>query len=86
MDRNAAIADTTFCPYCSGIGRFFVSSTDTNRGTTDANFKYYKCTECGLVFMHPIPGNLRPYYEGGYQTIPGTYQNFGKLRLKKNIE
>ena len=77
MDRNAPSADTAFCPYCSGIGKFFVSSTDTNRGTTEAHFDYYQCKECGLVFMYPIPRDMRPYYEGGYQTIPS---NLSELR------
>ena len=83
MDRNAPTADTAFCPYCSGIGKFFVSSTDTNRGTTDAHFDYYQCKECGLVFMHPLPKNMRPYYEGGYQTIPNNLSELREIAAKE---
>jgi SAM-dependent methyltransferase len=83
MDTNAAITDTTACPYCRGIGKFFVSSTDANRQTTDAIFKYYQCSQCGLVFMHPIPENLRPFYEGGYQEIPADISELRELAAQE---
>jgi SAM-dependent methyltransferase len=62
--------DVAVCPYCSHSASFFVSSTDLNRKTTDAVFQYYQCDSCGLVFMHPIPADMAPYYAGGYQEIP----------------
>ena len=58
------------CPYCGGVSSFLVSSTDQNRHTTSDTFRYYQCDNCRLVFMNPIPIDLSPFYEGGYQKIP----------------
>jgi 2-polyprenyl-3-methyl-5-hydroxy-6-metoxy-1,4-benzoquinol methylase len=62
----------SMCPYCGGVSSFFVSSTDRNRHTTSQTFRYDQCDNCRLVFMNPIPTDLRPFYEGGYQKIPGS--------------
>src|SRR5690242_8313388 len=64
------IVTSASCPYCQGSSHPFVSSTDRNRHTTTAVFHYYQCEGCGLVFMNPIPPDLIPFYEGGYQSIP----------------
>jgi SAM-dependent methyltransferase len=69
-----SVVNKILCPYCDGEARFFVSSTDANRHNTNAVFKYYQCLKCGLVFMHPIPMDMQPFYQGGYQKIPGTLE------------
>jgi 2-polyprenyl-3-methyl-5-hydroxy-6-metoxy-1,4-benzoquinol methylase len=60
------------CPSCDGVSVFFVRSRDFNRQTTDLFFTYHHCKTCGLVFMDPIPQDMRPFYKGGYQKIPAT--------------
>ncbi|CAN5515328.1 hypothetical protein BH10ACI4_BH10ACI4_01090 [soil metagenome] len=78
MDEKVALLEQTqidpskaaACPYCAHSASLLVSSSDLNRRTTDAVFHYYRCGSCGLVFMHPIPDNMAPYYAGGYQKIP----------------
>ncbi|MGB8481136.1 MAG: class I SAM-dependent methyltransferase [Acidobacteriaceae bacterium] len=77
------VSQTENCPYCGGTGNFFVSSTDANRQTTDAIFKYYQCSSCGLVFMHPIPENMRPFYEGGYENIPNNVAELREIAAKE---
>jgi 2-polyprenyl-3-methyl-5-hydroxy-6-metoxy-1,4-benzoquinol methylase len=67
------------CPFCFGDSRPFISSTDRNRRTTTRVFQYHQCRECGLVFMDPIPDDLLPFYEGGYQTIPGSLSELREL-------
>jgi 2-polyprenyl-3-methyl-5-hydroxy-6-metoxy-1,4-benzoquinol methylase len=69
-NRNGGSGSFMQCPYCLGVSRFFISSTDRNRGTTDAVFDYYQCNDCGLIFMGTIPDDLVPFYKGGYQSIP----------------
>ena len=64
--------NSAHCPYCAARSRFVVESSDRNRRTTSDTFRYYQCFSCGLVFMSPIPENLVPFYEGGYQPIPGS--------------
>jgi SAM-dependent methyltransferase len=51
-----------------------VTSTDRNRTTTEAAFDYFRCQGCGLVYMDPIPEDMRPFYAGGYQRIPATVE------------
>jgi 2-polyprenyl-3-methyl-5-hydroxy-6-metoxy-1,4-benzoquinol methylase len=65
------------CPYCGGESMLLVSSTDVNRKTTTEVFNYWKCSACTLVFLDPIPNDMTPFYEGGYQTIP---RNLSELR------
>ncbi len=85
MDEGSAVssgivngrANNTICPQCKAEATFFVSSTDLNRKTTNHIFNYFQCRTCGLVFMDPIPEDMRPFYRGGYQKIPG---NLAELR------
>lgn len=69
------------CPYCAAGSRLVVQSSDRNRHTTDETFRYYQCSSCGLVFMSPIPDNLVPFYEGGYQPIPGSLVELGEIAM-----
>ena len=69
--------NNTVCPQCKAEAIFFVSSTDRNRETTNHIFNYFQCRRCRLVFMDPIPDDMRPFYRGGYQKIPS---NLRELR------
>jgi 2-polyprenyl-3-methyl-5-hydroxy-6-metoxy-1,4-benzoquinol methylase len=75
--------ESTACPYCKGEASLLVSSTDKNRGTTHFSFRYYQCQFCHLVFMYPIPEDMRPFYKGGYQKIP---RNLSELRAIAKTE
>ena len=70
-------ANNTICPQCKAEATPFVSSTDRNRGTTNQVFNYFQCQVCRLVFMDPIPEDMRPFYRGGFQKIP---TNLSELR------
>ncbi len=58
------------CPRCGVASAYVLSSGDVNRHTTTEIFDYYRCGECDLMFLHPIPANLRPFYSGGYEPVP----------------
>jgi len=60
------------CPHCRGTAPYFLSSSDRNRRTTRKKFHYYKCDQCGLVFMDSPPSDMSPFYAGGYDPIPAT--------------
>ncbi len=60
------------CPYCGEQAAHLVSSKDYNRRTTEQTFDYLRCVGCGLVFLSGIPEDLRPFYAGGYASIPST--------------
>lgn len=65
------------------MASLLVASEDLNRGTSPEMFHYFQCSACGLVFMDPIPADMRPYYEGGYQAIP---RNLAELRDTAKVE
>jgi SAM-dependent methyltransferase len=58
------------CHGCGGASAHLVTTKDFNRRTTDASFQYFQCLRCRLVFLDPIPDDMRPFYKGGYQEIP----------------
>lgn len=72
------------CPYCHAEPRVLVSAKDRNRQTTDSAFHYYQCGGCGLVFMHPIPDDLVPFYQGGYQTIPASLSALREIAVREH--
>src|ERR1700761_6975550 len=80
-DENGSTC--TDCPCCGTSSALFVRSTDLNRHTTDEMFTYYRCDGCGLVFMHPIPQDMQPFYKGGYQEIPSSLDELRALASKE---
>lgn len=72
-----------FCPCCAQPSTFVVASKDRNRNTAPDVFEYFQCGSCRLVFMDPIPEDLRPFYEGGYRAIP---KNIDELRALAHLE
>ncbi len=58
------------CPNCEGEASHFLSATDKNRNTTESKFEYFKCGDCGLMFMDSPPADMAPFYKGGYDPIP----------------
>jgi 2-polyprenyl-3-methyl-5-hydroxy-6-metoxy-1,4-benzoquinol methylase len=65
------------CPCCKGVSGYLMSSKDVNRKTVPDTFDFYRCPGCDLVFLHPKPEDMRPFYKGGYQPIP---KNLSGLR------
>ncbi len=63
----------TACPYCCGNAFYLLSSIDYNRQTTKMSFDYYRCSQCDLIFMDNPPADMSPYYKGGYDEIPLSY-------------
>lgn len=63
-------ADTARCAACGGDAPLAFVAKDLNRRLTGEDFPYYRCTRCGLVFLHPVPRDLGRYYPGSYHEIP----------------
>ena len=61
---------TATCPNCAAESRLFLRTRDFNRRITRETFHYYKCSPCGLLFLHPVPGNLGTYYPTDYHSVP----------------
>lgn len=58
------------CPNCGATADYYFYSTDSNRRITDERFCHYKCPECNLVYISPLPDDLGSYYPDTYHYIP----------------
>jgi len=61
---------STACPICKTDAKFLFNTKDHNEKITDHNFSYWKCSDCGLIFLPDIPENLGKYYQENYYEIP----------------
>jgi 2-polyprenyl-3-methyl-5-hydroxy-6-metoxy-1,4-benzoquinol methylase len=57
------------CPYCKSAARAYLRTRDVNRRISEESFDYYRCTQCGLIFLAPIPTDLARYYPSDYYTL-----------------
>jgi SAM-dependent methyltransferase len=60
------------CPQCGHEARLAFRAIDLNHNISEDLFPYYRCPNCGLVFLRPIPIDLGRYYALGYYPIPTT--------------
>ena len=77
------------CPYCGGITKKYFSAHDINQRISELEFIYYRCNECGLIFLDPIPNNIQDYYGQEYPAYrkiedikkEATDYDFGKIAI-----
>jgi SAM-dependent methyltransferase len=48
------------------------TTKDWNRGLSDERFTYYRCPNCTLTFLSPIPHDLDRYYPPAYYPMPAS--------------
>jgi len=60
------------CTYCNTKSSLYFKSKDYNRHVTVETFDHYRCPNCGLIYIYPIPKNLSAYYPQAYFVIPET--------------
>ena len=58
------------CSACGEIASPWLHTRDHNRLISNQEFTYFLCTSCGLIFLSPIPIDLRDYYQDDYFDIP----------------
>lgn len=63
-------AQSEQCPVCSKQGHPHFYTKDYNRRTSGQTFVYHLCSECGLLFLMPVPANLGSYYPSEYYSLP----------------
>jgi len=74
------------CPVCaSAATRFLLRNTDFLFGTTDREFRVYRCAECAACFQHPRPPEdvLRRAYPEAYWWVTGEERTTLAARLEK---
>jgi 2-polyprenyl-3-methyl-5-hydroxy-6-metoxy-1,4-benzoquinol methylase len=68
------IEEKARCHQCGSTAKLLFAARDLNRRITDEVFPYYRCSECGLVFLHPVPPELGRYYPSTYHEIPASME------------
>lgn len=63
---------TVACPNCKADSVEIFRTRDYNRRITRETFRYYRCSSCRSVFLHPVPGDLGKYYPSDYYSLPPT--------------
>ena len=61
---------TASCLNCSHASPLFFKAEDYNRRVSEESFPYYRCPNCKLVFLDPVPNNLGEYYQTDYYDVP----------------
>lgn len=60
----------TPCPNCKAQSEPYFISKDYNRHVSNETFHHYRCPECELIFISPIPEDLGAYYPDTYHFVP----------------
>lgn len=66
------------CSQCNGNADLFMKSHDYHKRMTSEEFYYYKCPECGYIFLAPVPADLGIYYPEEYYDVPATKEDLQK--------
>lgn len=72
----------TSCPHCGGTTKKYFSAHDFNQRISELEFDYYRCKECGLIFLDPVPENIQDYYGQAY----AAYQVENILKVVTNFD
>ena len=58
------------CPIYKNESTLYFKSKDYNRNITQEIFNHYRCSQCELIFIIPVPANLADYYPESYHFVP----------------
>ena len=75
MSAASDSAPQASCPQCRGSGPLLFSVGDLNQRIGEQDFDYYRCRNCGLIFLSPIPGDLGAFYPPSYYAIPRSLED-----------
>jgi len=75
---------TTRCSHCGSEATPYLVSKDYNIAITENEFRYFKCTGCGLLFISPVPDDLGRYYPQSYSAYEKP--TVDELQLKSGLE
>lgn len=62
------------CTHCGATAPLLLIAQDMNRRVSDESFPYYRCPDCGLAFLEPLPPDLGRYYPLDYHQFPATLE------------
>jgi 2-polyprenyl-3-methyl-5-hydroxy-6-metoxy-1,4-benzoquinol methylase len=67
------------CPLCSQSSGVCFRSKDFNRKLSKEVFNYFRCPECRLIFLSPVPANLAKYYPETYYDLPTSCAELNRI-------
>jgi len=63
---------TVKCPQCNSQTRLLFKTRETAKRDAPEKFSYYRCQNCSLIFLSPIPSDLSQYYTSAYYKVPAS--------------
>ena len=87
-----AVSVSDPCPLCGAPAATAFVTIDRNRHVSDREFRYCRCSGCGVVFLRDLPDDLGRYYDTGYHRAPApseldswsAYESY-KLELLRSL-
>lgn len=76
------------CSYCHTESPIYFRSKDYNLNIAQESYDHYRCPQCGLIFIAPVPVNLADYYPETYHFVPESseYLEAGSMPERYKIE
>lgn len=68
--KTAAASTSPLCSSCGGHCVPHFRTQDYNHHTSSEYFEHFRCKQCGLIFIHPVPADLGRFYPVGYHYLP----------------
>lgn len=66
------------CPLCKKESPLYFRNSDRNRRISQETFDYYRCPDCTLIYLSPIPSDLEKYYPNSYYSFPSSNEQLSK--------
>lgn len=93
MGKNAmqtglpeAVTATAECGACKNRMEPFFRARDYNRGVSQRDFFYSRCTGCGLISLINVPDDLEKYYAPGYYLLPASEREIEQSLLHEQYK
>lgn len=74
------------CSFCNTKSPLYFCSKDYNRKVTQETFNHYRCPQCNLIFILPIPEELANYYPDKYHGIPKSVEELDVISKNENYK
>lgn len=74
MIYSSKLDEAISCSQCGNVAKLFKKSFDYHKRISKVEFNYYRCNNCGYIFLYNIPENLGDYYPEEYYALPNNTQ------------
>lgn len=74
------------CPCCRCAAPLHFRTKDWNRRLSREAFEYYRCPECALIFLSPIPANLAQHYPTNYYSVPSSLAQLASAAARERYK